>query len=506
MSKWSKIHQPCPCGSSSDAYSEDHTGGGYCFSCAKSFQGSEDLDDKTYSYQYLPLRGLTEDTVKRYQILHQINSDGKPRAVAFDYGGGARKIRFLDAKKFVTEGPISTAGLFGKGLFSAGSARSITITEGELDAPSVFQMLGSKYPAVSVQSSSSAKRDCVQDRDYLNSFERIYLCLDNDEPGQKATLEIAQLFDFNKVYHVKLSKFKDANEYLTNAAVEEFRHTWYNARRFIPEGVVSSYQEIDNILDNATTKPSVALPFPTLQEMTDGLRTGEIALFTALEGVGKTEVLRAIEYKLLKDTDHKVGIIHLEEKKERIIKGFAGLELGVPAHLREGGVSLDEIKSAYRDLSKFDDRIHIYSHFGSDDPNAILDTIRFLVVACGCKFIFLDHLTMVVSGLQTDDERKALDYMSTRLAMMCVELDFNLCLVSHVNDDGLTRGSRNISKVANVWIHLDRDLQNEEDFIRNVTHLVIRKNRETGRTGPAGRLIFNPETFSLRELSKELPT
>jgi predicted ATP-dependent serine protease len=107
---------------------------------------------------------------------------------------------------------------------------------------------------------------------------------------------------------------------------------------------------------------------------------------------------------------------------------------------------------------------------------------------------------MVVSGLGGENERRALDYFSTRLEMMVKELDFALIIVSHVNDDGLTRGSRNISKVADIRIDLKRDLTASDDRLRNTTKLMVSKNRFSGRTGPAGELLFNPYTYTYSEI------
>jgi twinkle protein len=484
-------------------YSDGH---GHCFSCGKYFPAkgvNSTVIDNIYTYEYLPWRGVSKDVMAKYDVSTKIDVEGKPIAIAYPYINDAFKVRLLEEKKFYAKGPISRAGLFGKNKCPAGSSSDIIITEGELDALSAYQMLRGNCAAVSVQSATSALKDCTGDRDYLNSFERIYLCFDGDTPGQQATQAVAALFDFNKVFHVKLGRYKDPNEILQAGNPEDFVSAWRGAGRFLPEGIISGFSAFDNLLESAGIKTGESFPFSTLQELTDGLRTGEIILITALEGVGKTEVLRAIEHNLLRTSTHRVGIIHLEEPKDRVIKGLAGYSLQVPAHLKDCTVSIAEIKTAYRELFKTEDRVHIYSHFGSDDPNIILDTIRFLVAACGCKFIFLDHISMVVSGMATDDERKALDYLITRLGMMVHELDFCLVLVSHVNDAGLTRGSRYISKMANLWLHLDRNITAESNSTRNITTLTIRKNRFTGRTGPAGRLLFDPATFLLKEILPE---
>lgn len=435
-----------------------------------------------------------------YDVLTKCNDEGKPIEVGFLYANGGYKIRSLAEKKFWSKGDMSNATLFGKERFPAGSNRYITITEGEFDALSAYQILGSGSAVVSVRSASSGRADCQRERDYLNSFERIYLAFDADEPGQKTVHEIAKLFDFNKVYHVKLDPaLKDANAYLVAGKSEIFKKTWWNSKRFIPEGIISTLSEFDDIIDNAGIKQGVPYPFSKLQDMTYGIRTGETVLFTAMEGIGKTEILRAIEHHLLRTTDANIGIIHLEESKGRALQGLAGYELKTPVHLPNTVVDAKDVKNALHDLVKRDERLHIYSHFGSSDPNVILDTIRFLVSSCSCKYVFLDHITMVVSGLGEEDERKALDYISTRLAMMVEELDFALIFVSHINDEGKTRGSRNISKIADLWVELSRDQQAPTEEERNTTSLVIRKNRFGARTGPTGKLFFDLNTFMISE-------
>lgn len=521
MSRLIKSHQPCPCGSSSDAYSvyDDH---GYCYSCSKWHPIEADVNNTSdnpitqsqdlpitqsspssppegFTYEFLAWRGVDRSTMEFFKCYSKIDSEGRPVAISFPYNPTAQKIRSLTEKKFFSIGEMSNATLFGKDRFPAGSARAITITEGELDALSVYQMLGARYPVVSIRSASSGARDCAAEREYLNSFEKIYLCLDNDAPGEKATKDIARLFDFNKVYHVKLSDYKDANGFLEAGKAEDFKRIWFNARRFLPEGIISSKTEFDKIIDDDHHKEGVAFPFPTLQDLTYGIRTGETYLFTAMEGIGKTEVLRAIEYHLLRATDANIGVIHLEENKARTLKGFAGYALEAPCHLPDSPVTNDDIKKALSDVMRRDERLHIYSHFGSDDPDVILDTIRFLATACDCKYIFFDHITMAVSGLGEDDERKALDYISTRLAMMVEELDFALIFVSHINDQGLTRGSRNISKIAGTWIQLDRDKLAATEEERNTTRMTIFKNRFGARTGPAGELYFDLNTFIIAE-------
>lgn len=493
-----ELHVPCDDCGSSDArcvYADGHS---HCYSCNTHIPAKREekqfLED-IFTYEYLPYRGIDKETFRFYDTKTKIDSDGKPVAIGFPYPNGSTKVRTLP-KGFHTIGDSAKGGLYGRDKFAGG--HSVIITEGELDALSLYQVL--RVPCVSVRSSSSGKLDTAIDRSWVNSFERVYIAFDGDGPGRDAAAEVAALFDFNKVYQLKFpgGLRKDANDYLRAGEGEELAKLFKQAKRYTPEQIVSSWFDFEKIL-HEVPRQGVSYPFPTLNYMTYGIRTGESVLVTAQEGVGKTEFLHAIEHHLLTHTSDGVGAIYLEEGKKRHLQAMAGIHLQRPVHLPDSGVTDAEAYAAVQAVVQEDERLHIYSHFGSDDPETILDTIRFLVSARGCRYILLDHITMVVSGLGGDNERRALDYLSTRLEMMVKELDFALIIVSHVNDDGLTRGSRNISKIADIRIDLTRDIKAHDPIIRRTTHLMVGKNRFCGRTGPAGDLLFNPQTYTLSE-------
>lgn len=495
-------------------YDDGHA---YCYSCStyihmypfkEDIKGLKEYKNNTKdtfrqmnsleTYQYIAHRGISRESMEYYDVLTKVSPDGQPLEIGFPYGSYTT-LRSVAGRTFRTVGDSADVKLFGQDRFNSGSNRAITITEGAFDALSIYEVLGRRYPAVSVRSAATARQDCERAYHYLNSFENIYICFDNDKPGVDAAREVAALFDVNKVYHVKLDKYKDANEALQDSP-EALRKIWYGAKKYQPKGIVNDYASIQEILSKADEQASASYPFASLDAMSYGIRPGELILFTALEKVGKTEVLRAIEYHLLKTTQDNIGIIHLEEKEKRSVQGLIGYELGVPAHLPDSGTSASEQFLAYQNLTGGDGRVSFYTHFGSDDPDNVISAIRYMVQVNKCKYVFLDHITMLVTGFEDEDERKRLDYISTRLAMLTRELGFTLFMVSHVNDQGQTRGSRNIAKVADLIIHLDRDLEAPDPNVRNKTSLVCRGNRYAGITGPAGVLVFNPRTFTIAEL------
>ena len=476
----------------------------YCYACTYYMppEGVADFVSNDFSYEYMAHRGISKDTYALYNVKTKINAEGKPIADGFRYPNGAMKVRLLDQKEFHWENngkEASKAGLFGMDKFQAGSHKYVTITEGEYDALSLHQAIGG--PVVSVQSASTARRDVVSALPWLSAYERVYLAFDGDEAGRVAAADVAQLFDYNKVFFVKFTKRKDANEFLQHGEEEDLKKVWWNAKTYRPENITSTLSEFKTALENRRTKGLMLYPTQALNDLTYGVRTSETVLVTAMEGVGKTELMHAIEYKALTETDHAIGAIYLEETQGDHLKALAGIHLKRPVHLPDCGVSDAEILTAVEQLVGRDDRLHLYSHFGSDDPRVLEDTIRFLVSARGCRIIFLDHITMAVSGLADEkDQTRALDYLSTRLAMLCVELDFALILASHINEDYKTRGSKLISKNCHIHIQLRRDVENADPYIRSITNVSMPKNRPIAKTGPVGKMIFDVDTRQYTEV------
>lgn len=460
------------------------------------------------SKEYVGMRGITSDTMRKYGVETNVDGNSLPTTIQFPYGSNS-KVRSLKEKQFWWSSKDETLKeprlpLFGMDRFQPGSSKTITLTEGEFDALAAFQMQGSKYPVVSVSSAGAAENECKQAFKYLNAFDQIYLNFDNDGPGIEATVKVARLFNPNKVFIVPQEReFKDANAYLEAKQDQAYVKLWWSASTFKPKNILNRNEEIREVIFRDDAEQIASYPFPDLDSKTFGIRSSEVVLITAPEKVGKTEILRAMEHHLLKTTPYNIGIIHLEESERRAVLGLVNYELMKPVHLPHSGVSKQEMYDAYERMVGHDNRVNYYTHFGSDDPDVILDSIRYMVAVQGCKFLFLDHITMLVTGYEGDDERRKLDYISTKLAMLTRELDFTLFLISHVNDDGKTRGSRNISKIADLILHMERDIEAKEDLTRNTTNLVLKGNRFAGLTGPVNPLFFDTRSYTLRELNEK---
>jgi twinkle protein len=139
-----------------------------------------------------------------------------------------------------------------------------------------------------------------------------------------------------------------------------------------------------------------------------------------------------------------------------------------------------------------------------------MSKIRFLVKGCECDYIFLDHINMVVSGIE-GDERKLIDYTMTKLRTLVEECNFGLIVVCHLkriesksgHEEGAVtslshlRGSHALAQLSDMVIGFERNQQSSEN--NNIMTVRVLKNRYTGDCGVATSLIYNPESGRLSE-------
>lgn len=521
---------PCPFPDchSSDAFNVQENGWGHCFSCGHNLPPNKVeeylsngkvaqpmqterphtvLTPLTEVYRPLKERGLTEETIKRYKVNVARDGDNfvsKSPLFTPENEHIGNKVRFPD-KGFAIEGEFNGAGLFGRHAFPPGSAKFITVTEGYEDALAAYQITGSKYPVVSVHSASTAERDVRRDFEYLNSFDTIVFCFDNDEVGRKAAKAASSAgFPLGKVKVLTLRKFKDANDYLLNKSSEDFTREWWQAPTFKPDGLKLGSDMWKEIIDR---KESFSVPYPIqgLNRLTFGLRLSELVIVTADTGVGKTSILKTIEHFLLTHTDVKernygVGFLHLEEPNGDTALGLLSIHNRTPYHIPGVERPEAELRRAYDELLN-NDRVVIWDHFGSNSVDAVLDKVRHMA-ALGCKYIVLDHLSIIVSD-QAGDERKQLDEIATKLKTLTMELDLSVIAVIHTNRQGQIRGTAGVEQLANIVMRLERDKTDPSEWRRNITKVTIEKNRFSGYTGPAAYLWYNKDTGCLSELDDE---
>ena len=528
-----KYHLPCPLCSSSDAVSVNADNSAYCFSCQQYIRDynmeqeptiiNRDHEKKDFvgqsDFAEIVDRNIKADTCKKYGVTVKIDSMGNITNHYYPYHDkqGAKigtKTRFTKLKEFSIQGNTKYSGLFGEHLFTKN--KYVIITEGELDALSAYQMFKTdKYetPVVSIKNGiTSAVKDVKNSLDWLEQFDNVIINFDNDEQGKEGALKVAELFSPGKCKIMHLpNDFKDASDCLSKNKIQTYVKSFWDAKVFAPDGIINANTLFDEIT-KPTIKSFVQYPFEELNKITYGIRPSELVTFTAGSGLGKTQVMREIIHHIIKSTQDNIGLLMLEETPVITSKGLMSIEANQRLHLPDVHLSKEEMKT-YFDKTIGTGRVFMFDHFGSNSIDNIVSRVRFLAKGLDCKYIVIDHVSIIVSDQSHGDERRALDEIMTRLRTLVQETGVAMMVVSHLrrpdgkgHEEGAAtslsqlRGSASIGQLSDIVIGLERDAQNDDPDIRSTTKVRVLKNRFSGLTGPCSNLKYNNDTGRLVEV------
>ena len=502
-------HLPCETCGSSDAnslYTDGHT---FCFSC--NAYGHTEEDAHTHkmstnvqlqgSAERLQKRGISEKVCQQYKIYR----DGDVlRFHYFDNAGVLHGCKVkTKGKVFTYEGEVPGT-LFGQHLFPA-TGKRVVITEGELDAASCSEAMPG-WPMVSLPSGAAAARKSVQRAiPWLQGYEEIVLFFDNDEAGRQATEEAASVLPPGKTKIARLEAYKDASDALQANDSEAIRRAIWDAKPYRPDGIVDG----KTLLELVTTPSPPSdhdYPFDGLNSKLHGIRLGELVTITAGSGIGKSSFCRELATHLL-SRGERVGYLALEESNRRTALGLMSAAVGKPLHL--GTHERSTLTEAYQ-ATLADWNLFLFDGFGSFDPDLVYNRIEYLAAGLDARVIFLDHLSILLSGLD-GDERRMIDTTMTKLRSLVERTGVALFLVSHLRRTtgdqnheegarvtlGQLRGSAAIAQLSDSVIALERNQQSTG--AGSDTTVRVLKNRYSGEVGVACHLKYDLSTCKFHE-------
>lgn len=431
---------------------------------------------------------------------------------------------------------------------------SLVITEGQWDAISVYQALvdnvkGTKYEGlepfvVSIPlGTANAVEAVLHNEEFCKSYDSLCLFLDDDYctpkelkqgimKGHEAREAIANAFVGSGISLMTVSPddgFKDASDYMQAgksndlAKLVQFGKRAYSAEKIVKASEIS----LETLLEPRPEGIYVN-EFPKLMEKIHGFRCSELVLLTAPSGVGKSLVLSKFANAFV-DAGEKIGMIYLEETNKETMQRLVASKLKVnylkfkdkPLECAE----MEDIKAAYDDIVN-NDKLVMLGHFGSLPVSELMNKIKHMHLVEGCKFILLDHLSMVISGMETDNERKQLDIVMTELAAFCAANKVCVLAVSHINRTGSDQFKPPKGKDGDqpYWIHVTKEMMRSSssleqlsfvvlglepqimpDRSRGNVRLTVLKNRPWGYLGVADEFKVDEDTWEVVLAQEELP-
>ena len=382
--------------------------------------------------------------------------------------------------------------LFGQSVFPAGG-KKVMICGGELDAPSAYQMISKKYPDMSIAFVSPTDGENLSsiknNKDYLNSFGEIYVATDQDKVGQALAADVVALFGPEKVKTMKFSE-KDVNKMLVEGKEKEFISSFFSAEKYKPQGIVLAKDVKEEAI--RPVEWGLDYPFPSLTQITYGLKTQSVIGIGAGPGAGKTSFIQQIISHLIYHHHQKVAIFSLEENPSFTVKKLAGSILHKPIHLPDCAYNEAEVDKV---ISSFGDSVYLFDYNDYQEWKDIISAIRFFRQE-GVRFFIIDPVSALHAHMDASEANRFLGEMMVDLFKLAKTLDVTFFHINHLNNPptgkdhgaggrvtgGQFSGSRAMWKFSTDLWGLERNQLAEEEEEKNRLRVQMIKNRLSGNT------------------------
>ncbi|CAO3372870.1 AAA family ATPase [Azospirillum argentinense] len=363
-------------------------------------------------------RKLSERAIAAYRIGEQGRTIVFPSLV--DSELRFVKYRPIDDKRKMRVEPDCEPVLFGWQVIDR-NAREVTICEGEIDAPSLFDY---GFPALSVPfggGKGEKQRWIEAEYERLLRFETIYLALDNDPEGEAAVEEIVARLGRHRCRRVILPH-KDANDCLTAGIPEaEIRRCFETAATMDPPELVRAGQFTDDVIrlfwPVEGQRVGYTLPYGKVRDRLL-FRPGEFSIWTGPSGHGKSQILShaGVEWG---NQGAKVCI--------------ASLEMAPPQFLRRmvkqaGNVDRPTEPFIRKIMGWMDEWLWTFNLVGKTGVQPLLDVFEYARCRYGCDVFVIDSLMRL--GIGSEDYQGQEQAVFT-LVNWTVEKGVHIHLVAH---------------------------------------------------------------------------
>ena len=540
MAKWIKMHHSCIQCESSDGASTDDKGWTHCFSCGAHYRQDKDNSNQSVfdvmqstnridncmdqpspalilpqgSFTAITSRKISEKTCKLYgySVARHPTYGLCHYAQCRDQRNNhvATHIRINDPKGFRWVGQSKGVQLFGQHL---GSDGTLIITEGELDAMSIYECLNDaerqRTVVASVTSGTGSVTFNIRDNlHWIQGFDRVVLFFDQDEAGSKAQTHAADLIGLN-VRTVEGFPYKDASDAWVSDDGAAIKLAITKAKSFTHDWLLPCNELDLSSIDHQAK--AIPLPWQSWNDATNGgMRPGEIWLIGAGTGIGKSRLTRSIALSVARNQQIPVAFIPTEEHPMETALRMVSECLGEPVHLKSYDQRVRCSASIKEAQHQFDEYLHfIYASDGCD-AEELIKRIRTTVMRFETKVIFVDHLhSLLAASPAGGDQVKFIDRLMEQLRHLAVELGITLILVCQLaraksgkvafeegGEPGLhdIKGSGAIAQAAHYVFMLQRDCTADSSTGLE-TRVHLKKNRNTGQTRELNSLLLQCEQW-----------
>lgn len=473
-------------------------------------------------------RHIRADVAKVYNVLFERNTEGWITKVYYPetkstFKGECSSLRGYKTRvlpKDFSKPNVGITGLsndfFGRNAFKDfGGGKYVVIVGGEEDCLAAYQMLRDyqiqkkqddydPIPVVSVTSGeASLAKQCAEQFDWLDQFENIIVCMDNDDAGRKAAQEALKVLPDGKA-RVMYCSMKDPSLMLQSGKQKQFLSNFWDAKTEQEAGVNSIVEAMDGIQDYLLA-PKIPLP-PQMAKIQNAMRggirsTGAIVNIIGKTSIGKTLFSDMLLYFWRYHSPLKPVIFSIERTKEELLIDMFSIHLKQNLTWFEDGMDAVDYLNRPEIAAMCDD--FVVDEFGEPsmfviderkgDAEALKRQIERAVKQYNSKLVVIDVLTDVLRSLPLDKQD---DWMLWEKQMKKEGIVFiNVC---HTRKDSVgntkqfdqngeetfkrvdeydIHGTSSIPQSADYNIVLNRNKNASDDVEKNTTYIDLPKAR-----------------------------
>ena len=371
----------------------------------------------------------------------------------------------------------------------------------------------------------------AENQNFIDKYEAVVTTFDNDQAtdeqkrngivkGRDATSSV-HLFLGGHGYYAELNT-NDLNDYLKEGRGKDLYWTLMKPRKWqhskVLEGCSVTLEEINTPIPQGFTIDFL----PRFMDMLGTFRPYELSILLAPPKTGKSLLAKHIFWQARRQGVKTCGAF-LEDDTKKLTQSIIALDAGVPIpkFRKDPTLVSDEKKLEVMNTLFNEDYLQITSEKGHISPEEVVRLVEYAAQR-GTQFVVFDHLSYVLSGHNTGNERKDIDKLLTDLEAIKKRYPIHILAIAHitveknrgikkdkegdiiypywyeVNEyDG--RGSSAFTQLCDNMFAIDK--QYLEDGSRGYTRARILLNREEDNTGVCDQLTLDHITGRLQEVA-----
>ena len=236
-----------------------------------------------------------------------------------------------------------------------------------------------------------------------------------------------------------------------------------------------------------TSKQGMMTGFTELDELTNGLKGGQMVIVAARPGLGKSTL--AVDFMRHASIKNNIPtlIFSLEMGKDELVERIISAEANVyTQNLKRGSMSQDDWAAAGEAAQRLD-KAPLYI---ADSPELTMVDIaaraRLMQAQHGIKMIVVDYLQLLTSGKKSESRQQEVSDFSRQLKLLAKSLDIPIIAIAQLNRGVEMRGEDALPKASDL--RESGSLEQDADIILLI-HRPDAQNRDHARAGEADIIV-----------------